>query len=83
LDKEERELQIRLAQLNAELQINIAWTFGVFASAITLFIFGLQFDRINFGLSVIAWTASFVFVFLALGYAYRAWTCLGKFEKLQ
>ena len=45
---EDRKLQIKLAQLNARLQVYLGSFFGFFAGSIALIIFGYQFGFQNF-----------------------------------
>jgi hypothetical protein len=84
LDEEERELQIKLAQLNAKLQVNLAWTFGLFAAGVTLMVFGHQVSlENNFPLSIaidIVGFASFVFAF---GWIHRVHACQDEIEGLK
>jgi len=83
LDKEERELQIRLAQLNAKLQASLAWIFGLYAASLVWFIFGYQVLKENFNVSILAWIASFVLLVFVFGWIHRAGACLREFKKLK
>ncbi len=47
-ENEDRALQIRLAQLNADLQFYIASLFGLFAITIAAWVFGSQLILENF-----------------------------------
>ncbi|MGD0072473.1 MAG: hypothetical protein ABSB71_13050 [Candidatus Bathyarchaeia archaeon] len=47
-ENEDRKLQIRLAQLNAKLQVYLASVFGFLAGGIALLIFGYQFGFQNY-----------------------------------
>jgi hypothetical protein len=83
LDPEERKLQIRLAQLNAKLQADIAWAIGLYAAGIVWFIFGYQIAKENFNGFITAWIVASAFIVGAIGYVYMTRGCLEEFEKLK
>lgn len=82
MDHEERELQIKLAQLNAELQIDLAWTFGLIAAAIVFFVFAYQAKE-SFGVYVLSWVAAFGCMFAAAFWIYKTNECHDKFKELK
>jgi len=41
-ENNDRRLQIRIAQLNADLQVYVAFIFGAIAGAVTFIVFGYQ-----------------------------------------
>jgi membrane protein YdbS with pleckstrin-like domain len=83
LDPEERKLQIKLAQLNANIQTSLAWIFGSVATGLTLFVLGYQVAKENFNVAIIAWIGTFVLICFAFGWAYRVDRYSDELEKLQ
>jgi hypothetical protein len=83
LDTEERKLQIKLAQLNADIQIDLAWIFGCLATALTLFVLGYQIVKESWGTAIIFWTGAFAFVFLAAYFVNDANKYSNELDKLQ
>jgi hypothetical protein len=83
LDKEERELQIRLAQLNAKLQTDITEAFGLLAAALVFFVFAYQVGKENFNyISITAWIVAFASMLVAFVCVHRTSACLDEFKKL-
>ncbi len=83
MNPEDRELQIKLAQLNAKLQVDLTVAFGFLASALVLFVFAYQIGKENFNyVSITNWIAAFMSMLGAIIFVRRINACLGEFEKL-
>ena len=54
MDKEEKELQIKLAKLNAKLQVDLASTFGLFGASAAFAAIGYQFLMDNWDMPIVA-----------------------------
>jgi len=89
-DNEDRKLQIKLAQLNADLQVYLATIFGAIAVAITLLVFGYQLALESYPqLSIKTYVAIVFFIFAFVMTYVAAHTlpmlkqCLDQFKNLQ
>jgi hypothetical protein len=82
LDPEDRELQIKLAQLNAKLQFDLTGAFGLLAAALVWLVFACQIGKENFD-SVVIWIAGFASILFAIRYGRRARACPDEFEELK
>jgi len=83
LDKEERELQIRLAQLNAHIKIGLAWIFGSLGVALTSFIFGYQLGNGDLYLTIALWTVALISIVNAFGWMQKVKGYSDELRKLQ
>jgi len=75
LDKEERELQIRLAQINTKIQIALAMTFGWLGATLALLAFSYEIYHIYF---VVSYISLFV-TFMVLYAGYVSWNRVMKY----
>jgi uncharacterized membrane protein YeaQ/YmgE (transglycosylase-associated protein family) len=90
LDPEERKLQIKLAQLNAILQVNLAQFFGAVAGWIAFLVFEYQLLLVKFPLlspATIGVIGSIVAIVILSYISYKGifqlLQCLKEFENLQ
>lgn len=80
-ENEERKLQIRIAQLNAYLQLSITAFFGSVAAAIAFIILG--WEIISSPFSVVIFTVAAIVLFVASYFLYRLNGFLEDFRNLQ
>lgn len=78
-----RKLQIKLAQLNAKLQADLAVEFGFLAATLVLFVFAQQIGKENFNLSIATWVVAFISIFGTIIFVRRTNTCLDEFEEVK
>lgn len=83
MDKEERELQIKLAQLSANIQIGLAWIFGLFGAALALLILGYQVQAENLVVTIASWTAALISMVAVFGWMQRVKGYSDELRKLQ
>jgi hypothetical protein len=82
-EERERELTVKIAQLNARLQVDLAWTFGLYAASIALWVFGYQFLKENESVSELSWGLGIFFIVLAIVWIIKTKRCVKEFEKLK
>jgi FtsH-binding integral membrane protein len=70
--RKDRELQIKIAQLNAKLQVAITWSLGLFATTIALWIFGYQILKENESVSELAWGLAIFTIVIAIVWIRKA-----------
>ena len=77
-DSEDRKLQMKLAQLNADLQVYLATFFGFLAGSITLAVLEFQFPSwaILFGISALVFLSSSCFFLYKLIQCHKAFKSL-------
>jgi lipopolysaccharide export LptBFGC system permease protein LptF len=78
----DRELQIKLAQLSAKLQADIAAAFGFFASALVWLVLAYQANKEDFNAVFIFGIGIFTSVLFTIWFALKTRARLGDFEKL-
>jgi hypothetical protein len=90
-DSEDRKLQIKLAQLNADLQVYLATIFGAIAAAIALLVFGYQLLLESYPQLSIKTVVALIFFIVGSVMTYSVYTrtlpelkrCLDEFKNLQ
>jgi len=90
LDEEERKLQIKIAQLNADLQVYLAIIFGAVAVAVALLVFGYQLAFESYpqlsmktAIAIAFFVASSCILYVPLRAVPKLKACLDEFKKLK
>jgi hypothetical protein len=81
--KKDRDLQIKIAQLTARLQVDLAWAIGLYAVSITLWVSGYQYQKEDSSVTIVLWVTAVVILIGAFGWMYWARECSKEFEKLK
>jgi hypothetical protein len=82
-DNEERKLQIKIAQLNAELQFYLATSLTIFAGSIAFLALGYQLPSDQSSLKILIFIMALMLLCVA-GYGfYKLTQCFKAFKNLQ
>ncbi len=82
-DDVDRKLQIKIAQLNADLQFCLASCFGLFAGAIALIVLGYLLPSDQTSLKVLIFIVALILLSIAGYYLSKLNQCLKAFKNLQ
>jgi hypothetical protein len=83
MDPEERELQIKLAKLNADLQICLAYFFGFFAGSLAFGILGYELLSVHSSLATLIFILAIIFLCLNVAPLYKLNQCYKAFKNLR
>jgi hypothetical protein len=83
LDPEDRALQIKLAQLNSNIQIGLAWVFGSLGADLTFIVLGYQVIKDYSYVTIAAWIGASMFLLSAFVWMHRVNGYSNELEKLK